>query len=255
MPSARSSSPAPSASPCYDPQIASRREEVLKNAEIAMVHAKRQGGDRIEVFRPTMRSDRSDRITLESDLRQALDRGEIKVLFKPIVRLEDRTIAGFESMLRWDHPRLGRMGPEDFLPLAEETGLIVNLSVFLLERTARELAAWQNALEVDPPIFASVNMSSRHLLRHDLLHDVKTVHRPHGRAPRLAQARDDREPGDGEPGILGADAHPPAGPRRRPVARRFRDRLFGPVRICCASPSTRSRSTSPSSARWPTAGR
>jgi EAL domain-containing protein (putative c-di-GMP-specific phosphodiesterase class I) len=97
------------------------------------------------------------------------------VLFKPIVRLEDRTIAGFESMLRWDHPRVGRVGPEDFLPLAEETGLIVQLSGFLLERTARELAAWQNALEVDPPIFASVNMSSRHLLRHDLLHDVKTV--------------------------------------------------------------------------------
>ena len=136
---------------------------------------KRQGGDRIEVFRPTMRSDRSDRFTLETDLRQALDRGEMKVLFKPIVRLEDRTIAGFESMLRWDHPRLGRIGPEDFMPLAEETGLIVNLSVFLLERPARELAAWQNALEVEPPIFASVNMSSHHLLRHDLLQDVKTV--------------------------------------------------------------------------------
>jgi len=159
----------------YDPQPVARREEVLKNAEIAMVHAKRQGGDRIEVFRPTMRSDKSDRITLESDLRRAADRGEIKVLFKPIVRLEDRTIAGFESMLRWDHPKVGRVGPEDFLPLAEETGLIVQLSGFLLERTARELAAWQNALEVDPPIFASVNMSSRHLLRHDLLHDVKTV--------------------------------------------------------------------------------
>ena len=159
----------------HDPQIAARREEVLKNAEIAMVHAKRQGGDRIEVFRPNMRSDRSDRITMEADLRKALDRGEIKVLFKPIVRLEDRTIAGFESLLRWDHPRLGRISPQDFMPLAEETGLIVNLSGFLLERTARELAAWQRALEVDPPIFASVNMSSHHLLRHDLLHDVKSV--------------------------------------------------------------------------------
>jgi diguanylate cyclase (GGDEF)-like protein/PAS domain S-box-containing protein len=159
----------------HDPQIAARREEVLKNAEIAMVHAKRQGGDRIEVFRPTMRSDRSDRLTLESDLRRALERGEMKVQFKPIVRLEDRTIAGFESMLRWDHPRVGRIGPEDFLPLAEETGLIVNLTVFLLERTARELAAWQGALDVEPPIFASINMSSRHLLRHDLLHEVKTV--------------------------------------------------------------------------------
>ncbi|PVE26296.1 sensor domain-containing phosphodiesterase [Microvirga sp. KLBC 81] len=159
----------------HDPQIAARREEVLRNAEIAMAHARRYGGDRIEVFRPTMRSDRSDHFTMESDLRHALDRNEMKVLFKPIVRLEDRTIAGFESMLRWDHPRLGRIAPDDFMSIAEETGLIVKLSVFLLEQTARELAVWQNALEVEPPIFASVNMSSHHLLRHDLLQEVKTV--------------------------------------------------------------------------------
>jgi diguanylate cyclase (GGDEF)-like protein/PAS domain S-box-containing protein len=159
----------------HDPQIAARREEVLRNAEIAMAHARRHGGDRIEVFRPTMRSDRSDHFTMETDLRHALNRNEMKVLFKPIVRLEDRTIAGFESMLRWDHPRLGRVGPEDFMSIAAETGLIIKLSVFLLEQTGRELAAWQSALEVDPPIFASVNMSSQHLLRHDLLQDVKTV--------------------------------------------------------------------------------
>jgi diguanylate cyclase (GGDEF)-like protein len=159
----------------HDPQIAARREEVLRNAEIAMAHARRHGGDRIEVFRPTMRSDRSDHFTMESDLRHALDRNEMKVLFKPIVRLEDRTIAGFESMLRWDHPRLGRIGPEDFMSIAEETGLIVKLSGYLLEQTARELAVWQGALEVEPPIFASVNISSHHLLRHDLLQEVKTV--------------------------------------------------------------------------------
>ena len=159
----------------YDPQTASRREEVLKNAEIAMVHAKRHGGDRIEVFRPTMRTERSERLTLETDLRRALDRGEIKVLFQPVVRLEDRTIAGFEALMRWDHPRLGRLSPTTFIPIAEETGLIVNLGVFALERTARELAVWQRALEVEPPIFACVNVSSRQLLRHDLLHDVKTV--------------------------------------------------------------------------------
>jgi diguanylate cyclase (GGDEF)-like protein/PAS domain S-box-containing protein len=159
----------------YEPRSAAGREEVLKNAEIAMVHAKRHGGDRIEVFQPTMRSETSDRLSLEGDLRRALDRGEIKVLFQPIVRLEDRTIAGFEALMRWDHPRLGRLSPSTFIPIAEETGLIVGLGVFALERTARELAAWQRALEVEPPIFASVNVSSRQLLRHDLLHDVKTV--------------------------------------------------------------------------------
>jgi diguanylate cyclase (GGDEF)-like protein/PAS domain S-box-containing protein len=159
----------------YDPQATMRRDEMLKAAEIAMVHAKRQGGDKIEVFRPTMRTDRNDRLMLESDLRKSLERGEIKVLYQPIVRLEDRTIAGFEALLRWDHPRLGRISPQTFIPIAEETGLIVNLGLFTLEKTARELSVWQDALEVDPPIFASVNISSRQLLRHDLLHDVKTV--------------------------------------------------------------------------------
>ncbi|MGH6869318.1 MAG: EAL domain-containing protein, partial [Methylocella sp.] len=79
------------------------------------------------------------------------------------------------ALLRWDHPRLGRLGPAEFIPLAEETGTIIDLGIFALERAARELSAWQHALDVDPPIFASVNVSSRQLLRHDLLHDVRAV--------------------------------------------------------------------------------
>ncbi len=159
----------------FDGAANSRREDAIRNAELAMAHAKRQGGDRVEVFRPAMRTDRNDRLALESDLRRALERNEIKVLYQPIVRLEDRTIAGFEALMRWDHPREGRLLPQDFISIAEETGLIVDLGVFVMDRTARELAAWQAALEVQPPIFASVNVSSRQLLRHDLLHDVKTV--------------------------------------------------------------------------------
>ena len=68
-----------------------------------------------------MRSLRSDRIAMENDLRRALDRGEIKVFFQPVVRLEDRTVAGFEALLRWDNPRLGRLAPAEFIPIAEET--------------------------------------------------------------------------------------------------------------------------------------
>ena len=159
----------------YDPQLHAKREDMLKDAEIAMRHGKRLGGNRIEVFRASMRTLRSDRFGLAADLRRALDRSEIKVFFQPIVRLEDRTVAGFEALLRWDHPRLGRLSPGEFIQIAEETGVIVDLGIFALERTARELSAWQRALDVDPPIFASVNVSSRQLLRHDLLHDVKAV--------------------------------------------------------------------------------
>ncbi|GAC1553216.1 MAG: EAL domain-containing protein [Beijerinckiaceae bacterium] len=159
----------------FDPKLHGKREDLLKDAEVAMRHSKRAGGNRAEVFRPAMRAQRSDRLSLEADLKRALGRGEIKTFFQPIVRLEDRTVAGFEALLRWDHPRLGRLGPAEFIPVAEETGIIIELGVFALERTARELAAWQKALDVTPPIFASVNVSSRQLLRHDLLQDVRAV--------------------------------------------------------------------------------
>lgn len=159
----------------FDGTPTARKDDALKNAELAMAHAKNQGGNLVEVFVLAMRSDRNDRLALESDLRRAIERGEIQVMYQPIVRLEDRTIAGFEALMRWDHPREGRLLPQDFLAIAEESGLIVDLGVYVMDRTARELAAWQAALEVEPPIFASVNVSSRQLLRHDLLKDVKAV--------------------------------------------------------------------------------
>lgn len=97
------------------------------------------------------------------------------MFFQPVVRLEDRTIAGFEALLRWEHPRLGQLDPSEFGQVAEQTGLVVDFGLLALERTARELAAWQRALAVDPPIFACVGVGSRQLLRHDLLRDVKSV--------------------------------------------------------------------------------
>jgi len=152
-----------------------RTEEVLKDAELAMYHAKRIGGDRIEIFKPAMRSRKTDRLTVESELRRAIEREEIKVLYQPIVRLEDRAIAGFEALARWDHPKLGRLSPAEFISIAEEIGLIVDLGLFMLERTARQLATWQAAGRGREPIFASVNVSSRQLLRHDLIQDLRSV--------------------------------------------------------------------------------
>lgn len=152
-----------------------RTEEVLKDAELAMYYAKRIGGDRIEIFKPAMRSRKTDRLTMESELRRAIEREEIKVLFQPIVRLEDRAIAGFEALARWDHPKLGRLSPAEFISIAEEIGLIVDLGLFVLDHTARHLAAWQEASRGREPIFASVNVSSRQLLRHDLIQDLRSV--------------------------------------------------------------------------------
>ncbi len=152
-----------------------RTEEILKDAELAMYHAKRIGGDRIEVFKPAMRARKTDRLTLESELRRALEREEITILYQPIVRLEDRSVAGFEALARWDHPKMGRMSPVEFIGIAEEIGLIVDLGLFVLERTARQLSTWQRTVRLREPVFASVNVSSRQLLRHDLIHDLRTV--------------------------------------------------------------------------------
>jgi diguanylate cyclase (GGDEF)-like protein/PAS domain S-box-containing protein len=152
-----------------------RAEEVLKDAELAMYHAKRVGGDRIELFKPGMRARKTDRLALESELRRAIERQEIKVLYQPIVRLEDRMIAGFEALARWDHPKMGRLSPAEFISVAEEIGLIVDLGLFVLERTARQLATWQAETRGREPVFASVNVSSRQLLRHDLIQDLRSV--------------------------------------------------------------------------------
>jgi diguanylate cyclase (GGDEF)-like protein/PAS domain S-box-containing protein len=152
-----------------------RAEERLKDAELAMYHAKRNGGDRIDVFKPAMRARKSDRLTIESDLRRALEREEISILYQPIVRLEDRVVAGFEALARWNHPKLGRLSPHEFINIAEESGLIVELGLFVLERTARQLSTWQRTLRPREPLFASVNVSSRQLLRHDLIADLRTV--------------------------------------------------------------------------------
>ena len=159
----------------YDPKLHGKGGDLLADAQLALANAKKAGGDRVEIFAPIMRSQRSDRQTLENDMRRALERGEISILFRPIVRLEDRTVAGFQSLLRWRHPRLGVLDEDEFSSAAESTGAIVDIGAYALEATARELAAWQKALEVNPPIFATVAASSRQMLSHDLLSDVRAA--------------------------------------------------------------------------------
>ena len=150
-------------------------QDLLKDAELAMYHAKRTGGDRIDVFKDAMRARKSDRLSVESDLRRALERDEIAILYQPIVSLEDRAVAGFEALARWNHPKLGRLSPTEFINIAEETGLIVELGLSVLDRAARQLSTWQRAVRHREPLFVSVNVSSRQLLRHDLVQDLRTV--------------------------------------------------------------------------------
>jgi diguanylate cyclase (GGDEF)-like protein len=157
-------------------------EDQLRRAEAAVYQAKRYGGDYIQVYEPAFGT-RSRRIDLDSELRKALDAGSLDVVYQPIIRLEDGTIAGFEALTRWEHPTHGRIPPSEFVGAAEESGLIVPLGLYVLEQAARELASWQSVLRNQALPFVSINVSSRQLLRHDLINDVKAVLSRTGVAP------------------------------------------------------------------------
>jgi diguanylate cyclase (GGDEF)-like protein/PAS domain S-box-containing protein len=158
-------------------------EDMVKDAELAMHQAKRFGGDRIEPFRPAFRTGGTDRLQIESDLRRALERRELTLAYQPIVRLEDRSLAGFEALMRWEHPRRGQIPPSDFIPIAENCGLIVQLGLFAMQRAADDLSLWQDQFG-SHPLFVSVNLSSRQLIRRDLVSDVRSVVARAGIKPR-----------------------------------------------------------------------
>ncbi len=149
-------------------------EDMVKDAELAMQQAKRFGGDRIEPFRPAFRSIGTDRLQLESDLRRAVERKEFTLAYQPIVRMEDRSIAGFEALIRWEHPRRGTIPPSEFIPIAESCELIVQIGLFAMQKAADDFSNWQRQIG-DAALSVSVNLSSRQLLRRDLVSDVKSV--------------------------------------------------------------------------------
>ena len=146
----------------------------LRQAEAACYHAKRMGGGRVEFFRTSLGA-RTNRLDIEKELPEAIDSGDISLVYQPIIRLADQTISGYEALMRWEHAQRGAIPPGEFIPLAEEKGMIVQLGLFALEQAARDLASWQNLQPLETELFVSVNVSSRQLLRHDLINDVKSV--------------------------------------------------------------------------------
>jgi diguanylate cyclase (GGDEF)-like protein len=149
-------------------------EELLREAEIAMVRAKEDPNRRLLLFEPTMSTAMLERIDLENDLRAALVRGELRAHYQPIVDLHDRRIVGFEALVRWQHPTRGLIPPLSFIPMAEETGLIAPLGRWVLETACRQAVAWRGRT-AGPPLVMSVNLSARQFVQPDLVEEVAGI--------------------------------------------------------------------------------
>jgi diguanylate cyclase (GGDEF)-like protein/PAS domain S-box-containing protein len=151
-------------------------QDLLKEAEIAMFRAKSAGADRIDIFKASMRGTEESRLPLESELRRAIERKQIKVFYQPITSLEENTLVGFEALVRWDHPKRGRLIPDEFVAIAEETGLIGELGSYVLEQAVKQATRWQKAFpRPKSPLFVSVNVSSSQLFRQDLLQQIRSI--------------------------------------------------------------------------------
>lgn len=150
-------------------------EDILRDADIAMYSAKASGRAQYQIFEPAMREQVMMRITLESDLRQGLERQELVVYYQPVVSLIDGRLIGFEALVRWRHPERGLLLPREFLSLAEETGLIIPLDRWVMRQACRQMREWQRDIPSDPPLTISVNLSPKQLLQPDLVEVVEGI--------------------------------------------------------------------------------
>ena len=145
---------------------------LLRDADTAMYAAKSGGKDRCVVHEPDMQTGAARMLRLETDLRAAVSGDQLRLQYQPVVDLGSGHVAGFEALLRWEHPDLGRIPPNDFIGLAEDTGLIVPIGRWVLDTACRTLAHWQQELRCDPPLTIGVNLSARQLASDRIVDDV-----------------------------------------------------------------------------------
>ena len=147
--------------------------ELLRNADVAMYMAKRDSKGSYRVFEPTMHERVVERLELRSELQRAIETGQLELHYQPVVRLQEHRILGVEALLRWNHPERGTIPPLQFIPLAEETGLIIQMGRWVLETACLEAVRMQKEFPRDEPLAMSVNLSVRQLQSDSIVADVR----------------------------------------------------------------------------------
>jgi diguanylate cyclase (GGDEF)-like protein/PAS domain S-box-containing protein len=152
-----------------------RPEDLLRDADVAMYRAKNRGRACYEIFDPSMNLRAMERLQLETGLRHALERGELRVYYQPKVSLATGRIVATEALVRWERPEHGLMAPSEFVPLAEETGMILAIGEWVLQEACRQTRLWQAAYPTEPPLSTAINLSARQFQHPDLVDQVKRV--------------------------------------------------------------------------------
>ncbi|MCT7990086.1 two-component system response regulator [Laspinema olomoucense] len=150
-------------------------EYLLRDADTAMYRAKALGKGQYYIFDPAMHDEALNRLQLENDLRRAVERQEFKVYYQPIISLTTGKIYGFEALVRWQHPTRGFISPIDFIPVAEETGLIASIDLWVLQESVRQLQAWQHQNLINDKVTCSVNLSARHFLQFSFIQHLREL--------------------------------------------------------------------------------
>jgi diguanylate cyclase (GGDEF)-like protein len=150
-------------------------EDLLRNADVAMHAAKRKGKARYRVFDPGADTTTSGRSLVEADMRRAIEEGEFRVHYQPLVELRSGRVCGFEALLRWQHPIYGLILPGEFVPLAEQTGLIVPIGRWVLQEACRQVRLWQNEHPGPPPLTLNVNVSARQFGQPNLTEEFLSI--------------------------------------------------------------------------------
>jgi diguanylate cyclase (GGDEF)-like protein/PAS domain S-box-containing protein len=150
-------------------------DHILDDADLAMYEAKSRGRAQYVIFDETLRDRALAILQLDQDLRQALERGEFRVFYQPIMLLSSKSITGFEALVRWQHPQRGLLLPADFLAKAEDIGLIVSIDRWVIGEAARQLALWRRELDGAQPLSMNVNLSAKHFEHPHLVEDLRAI--------------------------------------------------------------------------------